>query len=158
MGWDIHFTNQRTIGEILEDKEFDIEFKDDDAYVLTTDEEGHKSGLIVPGVTKDNYKTHLLSYGFISYNCRLGEFLWKLYTKYDMWFADTALDDFMYLCDECKNEEEENALLKYCYAEEMVHFFGDNLPKDDKLRKILADTTPVRDRLYEQYMDKHKRK
>ena len=165
MGWDIHFTNTRKIGEILQDKEFGIEFNDwrkidasddyCDAYIYTTDEDGNQSGLFVPSINEDNYKDEYLTYGFISYGSRLGEFLWKLYTKYNIWFADTALEDWMYLYDDCENEEEQEALWNFCYAAEMVHFFGENLPQDDKLRKILKETEPVRNRIYNRYKERY---
>lgn len=171
MGWDIHFTNTRKIGEILQDEEFGIEFndfrkmepKDDDngycdAYIYTTDDEGHKSGLYVPSINEDNYKDEYLTYGFISYGGRLGYFLWKLYNKYDIWFADTALDDWMYLSDECESKEEEDALWNFCFASEMAYFFGDNLPEDDKMRKILDETRPVRDAIYNRYQEKRLKK
>lgn len=154
MGWDIHFCNTRKIGEILTDEEFSIDFEKDGAYIFTVDEEGKKSGLFFPGITEENYKDEYLTYGFISYGSRLGEFLWKLYNKYDMWFADTALEDFWYLSGDCENEEEEDALLQFCYAEEMVHFFGDNLPEDDKMRKILKETEPIRNKIYDRYKER----
>ena len=97
MGWDIHFTKQRKIGEILADNEFSIDFEKDGAYLYTRDEDNKRSGLFLPSVTEENYKEGYLSYGFISYGSNLRPFLWKLYSKYGMWFADTALEDYMYL-------------------------------------------------------------
>lgn len=157
MGWDIHFSRTRKIGDILADEEFGIDFEEDGAYIYTTDEEGNRSGLFCPGVIKDDdYKNKYLIYGYISYNSRLSLFLWKLYTKFGVWFADTELDDLFYLQGDCESEEEEDALCDYCYAIGTLYFIGENLPQDNELTKVVEKTKPVRDRIYERYVEKNK--
>lgn len=153
MGWDIHFTKTRKIGEILQDKDFNIRFRDRDAIIYTIDEDGDESGLLFPGITEENYKDSYTTYGYCRYGANLRPFLWKLYTKYDMWFVDTCLDDWYYLQGECKDEEEEQALWDYCFASEMTSMFGNDMPSDDKMWKILEQNEPIRDELYGRYND-----
>lgn len=128
MGWDIHFIKSKNIEEILKDEDFKMEEprRDGYAYMYVIDEEGEQSGLNI------SLAKPYLTYGYLPYGHKLGEFLWRLYTKFGIMFADTCLDDWLYLQDDCKDEHEEEVLVWYCYAHEMLNFFGDML-KDDKL-------------------------
>lgn len=153
MGWDLHFTNSRKIGEIMEaDDRFKIEFgnngHEDVGYMYILDEEGERSGISIPGITEENYKDKHLSYAYLPYGHKLGYFLWELYQKFGIMFADTHLEDFMYLNDLCENEQEEMGLLYYCYSGEMINFFDDMLEEGHELRKLYEKTKPVYEKLY----------
>lgn len=157
MGWDLHFINSRKIGEIMEaDGRFKIEFSnnghEDIGYMYLLDEEGEKSGIVIPGITKENYKDEYLSCAYLPYGHKLGYFLLELYQNFGIMFGDTCLDDFMYLNELCENAAEETDLLHYCCANEMINFFSDIIGEDHELRKLYERTKPV----YEKVLKKIK--
>jgi hypothetical protein len=160
MGWDLHFINSRKIGEIMDaDERFKIEFtnngSEDIGYLYLFDDDGEKSGVSIPDTTEENYKDILLTYAFLPYSHKLGYFLWELYHEFGIMFSDTCLDNFTYLGNLCENEQEENDLVNYCCAAEMIDFFGNMLDEDHELRKLYERTKPVYEKLYRKYKEQN---
>jgi len=150
MSWDIHFIRDKKIGEVLEDNEFKIRCGSSVCVIYTIDD-GEESGLVFPHVTEEDYKDKGLNYGYANYGANVRPFLYKLYKKFGVLFADTCLDDYWYLQEYCESNEEEQDLLRYCCANEMLHMFSPYLDDDPLLKGYMEKGIPLYDKLYEKY-------
>ena len=155
MGWDIHFYGNHTLGEILEDEKFKIDFNEEEnlAYLYVLDENGKECGVCLPDITKDNYKEEYPSYGRAPYGAGTLSLMWELYVKFGIVFADTCLEDYYYLADFCEDDKERSELFDHCCAEEMTWHFGDMLDKDSELWKTIERTQPLYERLLKEYKE-----
>lgn len=161
MGWTIYFVKSKRASEILADNEFQVEFNDsgDSAFIYTKDNSGKKSGLVFPTLNADNLKDNYLFYGYTNYGVDVELFLRKLYSKFGIWFADDIiLEDLFYLQNDCKSEEEENALMEYCYASGMIHVLGKSVDDYPEIRSMAEKNLPIRNEIYKRYKDRVIRK
>ena len=159
MGWDMHFFNSPKVSEILEkDDKIKIEFSDKEneypSSLYMDDGKGHNCHIVLSDITKDNYKDEALWYSPRGWG-NVGVILTELFQKFNIWFADEGFEDYCYLSQACENEDEEDKLMKYCIAEEMIRGIGDSIPEGHELRRYLEEYKPLRDELYQKYRELH---
>ena len=159
MGWDLRFLKTEKIGTILDKcKDFKLEKKGDHVFMYKYLDDGSRSGIFIPygdGEINDAFLDECLGYACANYATCVRYVLYDMYKKLGITFADTELDAYYYLCDDCENEDEERALADYSVCREMTNMFGDLLEPDDWLFKRLEETTPVYERVYQRYKQKN---
>ena len=153
MGWDLRFLKTEKIGTILDKcKDFKLEKKGDHVFMYKYLDDGTRSGIFIPygdGEINDAFLDEDLDYACANYATCIHYVLYDMYKKLGITFSDTELDDYCFLCGECENEDEEHALWNYAKCRGMINILDGLVEPDDKLFKILEETTPVYERIYQ---------
>lgn len=155
MGWDIHFIKTEKIGKILDEgKGFNVEDLGNGTYYLYVEKKnGDRSGICFNA--EGDYRDQFLDYTWANYNMSIIACLYQLYRQFGLLFGE--LEDYYYLYDYAEDDDELFDLQDYSTCKEMVGWLKDGLEPDDWLYERLRETTPVYERIYQRYKQKHER-